>query len=141
MPAPLTAPALLADFTRRGFTFRPVAGRLSVSPATALTAGDREAIRERRDELLAVLSPAEPWNLATAIRLMHDADTMVEQLGVSGRHPAVADLAAMVVSAFATRDMETVRFAVTEFTTLIGRLARERVAAGGARQTQGKLRG
>jgi hypothetical protein len=115
----MTAPALLTEFARRGLTLRAVAGRLSVSPATALTVNDREVIREHRDELLAVLSPVEPWNLAMAIRLMHDADALVEQLGVSGRHPAIADAAAMVTSAHATRDMETIRFAVAEFALFV----------------------
>jgi hypothetical protein len=127
MPAPITAPALVADFARRGFTLRAVAGRLSVSPATALTTTDRETIRERRNELLSVLSPGEPWDLVTAVRLMHEADTLVVQLGVSGRHPAVVAASAMVTSAFATHDLETVRFAVSEFAVLIRRLARERV--------------
>jgi hypothetical protein len=114
MPASITPPALLATLSRRGFTVRAVGGFISVIPASELTADDREAIRQRRDELLAVLSPAEPWNLDTAIRLMDEADALVEQLSVDGRHPAIA-AAAMVSSAFATRDRETVRFAVAEF--------------------------
>jgi hypothetical protein len=127
MSASLTAPAILDDFARRGFTLRAVADRLCVSPASALTTTDREVIRERRTELLAILTPAEPWNLEAAIHLLHEADSLVERFGVSGRHPAVADAAAMVASAFATGDMETVRFAVAEFTALIQKLACRRV--------------
>jgi hypothetical protein len=125
MGAPSTAPALLADFARRGFTLRAASGRLSVSPASALTAADREAVRQRRDELLALLARAEPWDLPTALRLMHDADSLVEQLGVSGRHPAVAAAAATVASALTTRDMETLRFAVAEFAAVVRELARK----------------
>jgi hypothetical protein len=127
MVAP-TPTALLADFARRGLTLRATAGRLSVSPASALTATDREAIRQRRDELLALLSRAEPWDLPAALRLTHDADSLVGQLGVSGRHPAVADAAAAVVSALATHDMETLRFAVAEFAAVVGELARKQTS-------------
>jgi hypothetical protein len=167
MPAPMTAPVLLSDLVRRGFTLRAVAGRLAVSPATALTASDREAIRERREELLTTLSLSdcqvayvsscpqsdrstgdgspkrvgEAWNRKLAIRLMYDADTLVERSEVSGRHPAVADAAAMVASAFASRDMETLRFALAEFAVLIRQLACERVTTGGARQTEANLGG
>src|SRR5262245_16678586 len=110
---PATAPRdLLADLARRGFTVRAVAGSISVIPASRLTPGDREAIRERRAELLAILSPAEPWDQKTAIRLMSDADDLVGRLGVDGRHPEITDAAAVVTSALATRDLETVRFAV-----------------------------
>jgi hypothetical protein len=135
MPTSLPAPAILADFARRGFAFRAVADRLRISPASALTTADREVIRERRTELLAILTPAATWNQEEAIRLMHEADSLVEQLGVSGRHPAVADAAAMVVSAFATRDMETVRFAVSEFAVVVRRVASERKSTGVTKQT------
>jgi hypothetical protein len=62
---------------------------------------------------------------------MSDADSLVERLGIGGRHPAVRDAAAMVTSAHATRDMETLRFAVSEFTVVVRGVARERVPAGG----------
>ena len=127
MPVLMTAPALLAGLSNRGFTLRAVSGRLAVSPATSLTAADRDAIYERRNELLAILSPGEPWNPGVAIRLMHDADTLVEEMGVSGRHPAIADAAATVTSAFATRDMETLRFAMSEFVSVVRRVAHEGV--------------
>jgi hypothetical protein len=128
MGAPMTAPALLADFGRRGLALRASADRLCVSPASALTESDRGAIRQHRDELLALLSPAEPWDAEAALRLAHDADSLVGQLGVSGRHPAVADAAAMVVSALATRDMETLRFAAAEFAAVVRELTRKQTA-------------
>jgi hypothetical protein len=81
-PAP-AAPDLLADLTRRGFTFRVLLGGLPVSRASVLTSEDREAIRERRDELLATLSPAERWDSSVAVKLMCDADALVERSGES----------------------------------------------------------
>lgn len=131
-----TTPAFLTDFAKRGFTLRAVGEQLSVAPASALTTADRQAIRERRNELLAILSPKEPWNPQAAIRLMHEADALVERLGVSGGHPAVAEAAAMVSSALAARDMETIRLAVVEFAVILRRIAgmeaagREQVADG-----------
>ena len=67
MPATITSPTLLADLTRRGFTVRVVAGSISVIPGSGLTSTDRQAIRERRAELLALLSPAEPWDQRVAL--------------------------------------------------------------------------
>jgi hypothetical protein len=54
---------------------------------------------------------------------MFDADALVEQLGIDGRLPAVQDAAAMVTSAHAMRDMETLRLAIAEFTVVVRRLA------------------
>jgi hypothetical protein len=48
-------------------------------------------------------------------RLLADADEYVERSGVSGREPIVQAAADMVVSAVLTYDIETLRFAVTEF--------------------------
>jgi len=126
MPATMTAPAILADFARRGFTLRAVAGRLSVSPATALTVADRKVIRQRRNELLTILSLGEPWYQKTAIRLMHDAEALVEGRGEDGRHPAITNAAAIVCSAYRTRDMETLRFACREFEATVRGLATHR---------------
>jgi hypothetical protein len=53
---------------------------------------------------------------------MCDADTLAEQLGVDGTRPELVAVSAMVTSAYATRDMETVQMAVTEFTILARRL-------------------
>jgi hypothetical protein len=123
MPVAMSPSALLADLARRGFTVRAVAGAISVAPASGLTPEDRQAIRDRRARLLAILSPREPWDAATALRLMETADALVERLGVDARHPAVAAAAEEVGSAYATRDMETVRFAVAEFVVVVRRLA------------------
>ena len=114
---------LLSNLARRGFTLRAASGRLSVSPATALTAADREAIRERRNELLAIVSQGEAWNPQVAIRLMDDADALVERLGVDGRDPTITGAAALVCSAYALRDMETVRFACRDLEVVVRKLA------------------
>lgn len=66
---------------------------------------------------------AEPCDQRVALRLIADADALLERLGVDGQHPAVASAAAMVTSAHATRDLETLRFAVAEFTVVVRRLA------------------
>jgi hypothetical protein len=49
------------------------------------------------------------------IRLLFEADEYVERSGVSGRNPIIRAAADMVASAVRTCDIETVRFAVTEF--------------------------
>jgi hypothetical protein len=126
----MTAPAILVDFARRGFTLRAVAGRLSVSPASALTSTDRDTIRRRRNELLSILAPGEPWDQQAAIRLMLDADALVERLGVDGRHPAISDTAAAVASAYRMRDLETLRFAVAEFEATVRGVAAGRAKPG-----------
>jgi hypothetical protein len=123
MQTPIPAHLLLANFAQRGFTLRAVAGRVSVTPASALTSTDRNAIYESRDELLAILSAKEPWNQKAAIKLLCEADALVGQFGLSGRRAEVFDAASMVTSAFASRDMETLRFAVVEFDLSIRRLA------------------
>jgi hypothetical protein len=122
MSAP-TSSTLLSDLTRRGFTVRAAGESIAVAPASELTPDDRQSIREHRAELLALLSLAEPWNADTAIRLMSEADALVERLHVDGQHPAIMAAAAMVTSAHATHDLETVRFAVVEFITLVRQLA------------------
>ena len=65
------------------------------------------------------LAGAEPWNPAAALRLVFDADALVERLSIDGRLPAVQAAAAMLVSALAARDMETVRFAAGEFAAAV----------------------
>jgi hypothetical protein len=119
MPATMTPPALLTDLAARGFTVRAILGSISVTPASALRQEDRDAIRASRAGLLAILSPAEPWDSATAIRLTEAADALVGRLGVDGRHPDVQAAAGVVVSALAARDLETVRFAVAEFVAAV----------------------
>ena len=133
----MSAAELVDTLRQRGITLSALGGRLEVRPASALTDRDREAIRSHVADLLVVLSPpraptsgAEPWDAALASRLLYDADTLVEQLGVSGHHPAVNDAAARAVRASLTRDMETLRFAVAEFTEIVRGVARERLFAG-----------
>ncbi len=134
MPASMTPPALLSGLRRRGFTVRVIDGSISVIPASRLSSADRQAIRECRDNLLAILTPGAPWDTATALRLMNAADALVERLGVDGRHPKVAAAAAVVTSAHATRDMETLRFAVAEFTAVVRRIAAQNRPTGVARR-------
>jgi hypothetical protein len=123
-------------------------GRLQVQPASLLTADEREWCRAQAGAILAHLAPRvvptgnptltgnEPWDRQIALGLLADADALIERLGVDGRHPTVRDAAAMVASAFATRDLETVRFAVSEFAALVRRLARVCVRTGATGQNR-----
>lgn len=134
----MTATTILADLRDRGLSLRVEEGQLRVRPKALLTPADREGIRAVLPEILAALSPddhlaspivlprspvAEVWDQAEAIRLVGDADDLVAQRGVDGRLPVVVAAAATVASAYAIRDMETVRFAVAEFTVLVRQLA------------------
>jgi hypothetical protein len=80
--------------------------------------------------LVAALSSGRSWDTAVAIRLMNDADALVERLGVDGNHPEVTAVAEAVVRAHATRNMGTLRFAVAEFGVVVRRLAAARDAPG-----------
>jgi hypothetical protein len=127
MTTPTSPADLLADLSRRGITVRPVVGRLGVSPTSTLSDEDRAAIREHRAGLLALLTPvAEPWDQREALRLMFDADTLVERLRVDGRHPDIQAAAAIVSSAYETCDLKAVRFACSEFMVLVRRVADRR---------------
>jgi len=121
----MTAPALLAGFLQRGFMLRAAVDRLFVSPASALTADDRKTIFEHRNEMLALLSPCEAWNHEGAIELIHDVDCVVGACGISARDPLLSDAIAMVIDAYETRDMETLRFAVTELRLFIQQIAND----------------
>ena len=70
----------------------------------------------------------EPWNGMKAVRLMSDLDDLVERLGVQGDDPSLREPALMVMSAYKTRDMETVRFACSEFEAQVRTLAGEKRA-------------
>lgn len=59
---------------------------------------------------------------------MHDADTLVERLGVAGTNPEVHSAAALVASAYATCDMETMLDAVNKFEVAV-RQAESRTVA------------
>ncbi len=120
----MTASALITSLRARGFRLAVVNGSLRVSPASALTSGDREAIREALPAVLATLCEVEPWDGKTALGLMESADALVGRLGVDGTWPEIADAAAVVVSAHATKDMETLRFAVTDFIVAVRFAAR-----------------
>jgi hypothetical protein len=76
----------------------------------------------RPSEML-LLVGLEPWDRNEAIRLMAAADELPSRYGVSGAHPDILRAAAMVVSAFQTRDIGTVRFAVAEFAVEVRRVA------------------
>ena len=119
----MNSSTLIASLRKRGFRLTVDSGSLRVAPASALTADDREAIRIELPALVAALSPGEPWDQRTALRLMEAADALVERLGVVGSRPEITTAATMVVNAYATRDVETLRFAVAEFTVIVRRLA------------------
>lgn len=71
----------------------------------------------------------EPWDRRVAMKLVCDADALVGSFGVSGNHPAIRDAAALVGSAFDTRDLETLRFAVSEFAAAVRGVVREHFRA------------
>lgn len=52
-------------------------------------------------------------------RLLSEADDLVEALGVPGTHPEIAPAVNVVASAYSTRDIEILRFAVFEFTLVV----------------------
>src|SRR5262245_53573905 len=105
----MNASVLIAQLRERGFALSVTAGSLRVRPRSRLTPEEREAIGSHLPELIATLTVGEPWDQCEALRLMEEADALVGHLGVDGRHPAIADAAAMVVSAHVLRDMETLR--------------------------------
>jgi len=57
----------------------------------------------------------ERWDQRAAIRMVLEADALVARLDIDDQLPAIQNAAATVTSALATRDMETVRFAVVNF--------------------------
>ena len=126
---------------------------LQVRPGSQLDEVDREWLRAHAGAILAHLGDAfgvsingtlsgnEPWDGRVALKLIDEADVTVERSGVDGRHPAVKDAAAMVTSAFATRDLETLRFAVSELTLVVRQLARGRASSGASGQTSANTSG
>ena len=110
-------------------------GTLRVCGASLLTPDEQKWFRAHAGAILAhlastavtnsnfSLSGKESWDQSAALQMMHDADGLVERLGIDGRHPAVESAAAMVVSAFATHDLETVHFAVVEFEVAVRQVA------------------
>src|SRR4051812_43358900 len=63
-------------------------------------------------------APTRDW-CREALVLLEAAEALVEKLGVSGRHPDVKDAAAVVTSAYNSGDLETVRFACSEFVATV----------------------
>jgi len=76
---------------------------------------------------------AERWDQAESLRLLAGTTALAERLGVSGSHPDIHAAAAMMAGAYATRDMETVRFAFAEFVAVVRRVAQDRIPAVGGR--------
>lgn len=109
---------------------------LQVRPGSLLTGEDRARLRVGAAAILAQLDAtvatadiiairgSEPWNGGVARKLMDEADELVAQLGVDGRHSDIQLAAAMVCSASATRDMGTLRLACREFEVAVCKLAR-----------------
>lgn len=127
----------LNEFATRGVVVgASPTGTLQARPASLLTTEERAWLGANAGAILAHLkgaggadtpvvpSAGEPWDRRVAIKLMEDADALVERLGVSGHHPDVRDAAARVASAYAARDLETVRLNVSEFKLLVRDLAR-----------------
>ena len=56
---PITAIRLLMDLESRGFLLRAEANSLVVNPRSRLTSDDDRAIRQNRDELLALVRACE----------------------------------------------------------------------------------
>lgn len=105
--------------------FHPYGSQEPAPPLVGADQGDQHAANHVHGHSFTsrLLVGAEPWDQRAALRLIVDADALVEQLGVDGQHPVIVSAAAMVTNAFATRDMETLRFAVAEFTVLVRGLA------------------
>ena len=68
-------------------------------------------------------SPPIPWDQERASRMMFDADTLVEHLGVSGLHPEIQSAADKVVGANRARDVAKFADAITEFEAAVRRVA------------------
>ncbi|QDU23914.1 hypothetical protein [Urbifossiella limnaea] len=132
----MTPSALLSALRGRGFAVAATGGKLTVRPASALTTAEQAAIVTHLSGLVAAVATGVTPAVGdrdndTAVRLLTDADTLVERLRVSGTRPEVNAAAAMVCRAYATGDLAAVRFAVAEFERVVRRLAgRPRVGAG-----------
>ena len=126
----------LGVLAARGITVAASPSRtLQARPGSLLTDDDRARLRECAGAILAhlgtpvtnagtiTLSGNEPWNSGVALKLMEEADALVERFGVDGRHPDVQLAAALVCSARAAKDMETLRLACREFEVALRRLA------------------
>lgn len=83
----MTAAGLIADLRARGITLDPRGDRLRFRPASAVTAGEVEALRHHKAEILRLLE-AEPWLYVPK----PDPETVREVLGAA---PTPADLEAL----------------------------------------------
>lgn len=124
----MTPTALLTDLRTRGFTLAVTGGALAVRPASALTPADRAAIARHLPAVVAALAsgnrpPVAEWDDRDAVRLLADADRLVERLGVNGTHPDVAGAAEVVCAAYAARDADALWPAVAAFERVVRRLA------------------
>jgi hypothetical protein len=77
------------------------------------------------------------WNETEAGRLMEKADGQVSLFGLDGNEPAIQAVARMVVDAHATRDLETLQFACSEFEVTL--LALRMTGRGGKQEKQDKV--
>lgn len=68
-------------------------------------------------------APPSPWDQERASRMMFDADTLVEHLGVNGLHPEIQSAADKVVGANRARDVAKFADAITEFEAVVRRVA------------------
>jgi hypothetical protein len=123
MPVASNTLRVLADLADRRFRVRAVAGSVRVSPASALTDADRQAIRQNRGGLLGLLAETDVWDLPAVIGWVCDADELVERLGVRRTHPEVLALARTAVAVQRLENMTAMRSALAEFTALVRRLA------------------
>ena len=60
----MTAAELLADLKHQGFTLTPEGNRLYIVPGSRLTPKLRQAIRERKQELLTLIRGPKVYSLA-----------------------------------------------------------------------------
>jgi hypothetical protein len=123
--------AIIANLQGRGLSLTVVGDQLHIHPKVLLTEGDRGAIRTHLREIITSLAASGPgkrsigsttgrptgiaWDLSEAMRLMTEADDLVSQYAIDGRHPTVLEAAAVVGSAYASQDWETFQFALAEF--------------------------
>ena len=57
--------------------------------------------------------------MSAAIRLLDDADGLIEHLGACGRHPDVWAAAGLLVEAYAAADMGALRRRLDEFESVV----------------------
>ncbi len=104
---------------------------LQVRPASLLTPEDRGWFCANAKAIIGLLndtrsataqtapSCGEPWDEELANELVENAKLRLKRSGLTSNHQELQDGIAMLANAFATRDLETVRFAVTEFQILV----------------------